>query len=121
MSIQRHDGGGIPYPYLTTAAVHNGIAYISGLTADDIDRDIAGQTAATLANVERALALVGSDKSKLLRAEVWIADMADFEAMNAVYQAWLDPDNIPPRVCTQARLWHERCLVEIMVTAVVAD
>lgn len=116
MAIQRYEPG----DYLSTAAVHGGVAYLSGLTCDDLDLDIAGQTAATLAGVERALALVGSDKAKLLRVEVWIANMADFEAMNAVYRAWLDPGNIPPRVCTQARLWHERCLVEIMVTAALA-
>ncbi len=114
MSIRRYEPG----PYLSTAAVYGGVAYLAGLTPDDLSRDIAGQTVEALASVDRALELVGSDKSRLLRTEVWIADMADFEAMNQVYQAWLDPQNIPPRVCTQAALWDERCRVEIMVTAV---
>lgn len=119
MPIQHYEPG--VYPYLSTATVYGGVAYVSGLTSNDISLDIRGQTAATLDNVDRALALAGSDKSRLLRSEIWIADMAHFEAMNEVYLAWLDPENIPSRVCTQARLWHDDCLIEIMVTAVSAS
>lgn len=116
MPIQRYESGG--YSYLSTATVYGGVAYLSGLTPDDLSLDIKGQTAETLDNVDRALALAGSDKSRLLRCEIWIADMTHFEAMNEVYSAWLDPENIPSRVCTQARLWHDDCLIEIMMTAV---
>ena len=116
MSIQRYDSG--EYPYLSTASVYGGIAYLSGLTSDDLSLDVRGQTAEALANVDRALELVGSDKSKLLRSEIWIADMTHFEPMNEVYRVWLDPNNIPSRICTQARLWDDHCLIEIMMTAV---
>ena len=119
MPIQRYEPG--VYPYLSTATVYDGVAYLSGLTSNDLSLDIRGQTADTLDNVDRALALAGSDKSRLLRCEIWIADMNDFEAMNQVYSASLDLENIPSRACTQSRLWHEDCLVEIMVTAVSAS
>lgn len=118
MSILRYETE--VYAYLSTASVYGGIAYLAGLTSEDLSLDVAGQTTETLANVEHVLALVGSDKSRLLRTEVWIADMAHFETMNEVYCAWLDPDNVPARVCTQAQLWDDRCLIEIMATATVA-
>ena len=76
-------------------------------------------TEQTLAYIDRVLAQAGSDKSKLLRVEVWLADMANFDAMNTVYQAWLDPKNVPPRVCVESRLLDDAAQVEIMVTAVV--
>ncbi len=117
MSIQRFEPG----PYLSTAAVHGGVAYLAGLTPDDLSQNIAKQTSDALANVDRALKLVGSNKSLLLRSEVWIADMSNFDAMNDVYQAWLDPMSVPPRVCTEARLWDARCQVEFMMTAIVSS
>ncbi len=115
MSIERYEVG----PLLSSAAVHGDTAYLAGMTADDLAQDVAGQTAETLARIDRILALVGSDKSKILRAEIWISDMANFAAMNTVYLAWADPDNRPPRACVESRLWTETCLVEIMVTAAV--
>jgi enamine deaminase RidA (YjgF/YER057c/UK114 family) len=93
------------------------MVYLSGMAAEDISQDIEGQTRQTLASIDRLLAKAGSEKSKLLRVEVWLSDMAHFETMNAVYREWLDPDNIPARVCTQARLWDDAALVEIMATA----
>ena len=119
MPIQRYEDA--VYPYLSVATVHDSVVYVSGLTSNDLSLDIKGQTADTLNNVDNALAMAGSDKSRLLRCEIWIADMDHFEAMNEVYLAWLDLKNIPSRVCTQARLWHDDCLIEIMVTAVLAQ
>ena len=116
MSIKRYDQAG---PYLNEAAAYGGVVYLAGLTADDLSQDIRGQTKQTLAYVDRVLAQAGSNKSKLLRVEVWLADMANFDAMNEVYQAWLDSDNVPARVCVESRLWDEAVHVEIMATAVV--
>ncbi len=115
MSIDRYEVG----PILSGAAAHGGIVYLAGLAADDLSQDVRGQTKQTLADIDRVLAQAGSDKSKLLRVEVWLADMANFDAMNTVYQAWLDPANVPPRVCVESRLWDDAAQVEIMVTAVV--
>lgn len=114
MSIERYEVG----PYLSGASAHGNMLYLSGLAADDLSQDIQGQTRQTLANIDRLLSQAGSDKSKMLRVEVWLSDMANFEAMNAVYQDWLAPENVPARVCTQARLWDDAALVEIMVTAI---
>jgi enamine deaminase RidA (YjgF/YER057c/UK114 family) len=116
MSIKRYEQVG---PYLNEAAAYGGVVYLAGLTADDLSQDIRGQTEQTLAHIERVLAQAGSSKSKLLRVEVWLVDMADFDAMNEVYVAWLDPHNVPARVCVESRLWDEAVKVEIMVTAVV--
>jgi len=106
-----------PQVYLSSAISHNGIIYVSGLAADDISQGIEGQTIQTLASIDRVLALAESDKSNLLRVEIWLADMEDFDAMNRIYVDWLDPDRIPSRVCVQARLWDRAARIEIMVTA----
>jgi enamine deaminase RidA (YjgF/YER057c/UK114 family) len=115
MSIKRFEVG----PLLSGAAAHGGIVYLAGLAADDLTQDIRGQTKQTLANIDRVLAQAGSDKSKLLRVEVWLADIGNFDSMNEVYQAWLDPENVPARVCVESRLWDDAAQVEIMVTSVV--
>ena len=104
---------------MSGAAVHGGIVYLAGLAADDLSQDVCGQTKQTLANIDRVLAQADSDKSKLLRVEVWLAHMANYDAMNAVYQAWLDPENVPARVCVESRLWDDAAQVEIMVTVAV--
>ena len=106
-------------PFLNEAAAHNGIVYLAGLAADDLSQDIRGQTEQTLANIDRVLAQADTDKSRLLRVEIWIADMTKFDQMNEVYVAWLDPDNVPARLCVQSPLWEDAVQVEIMVTAAV--
>ena len=116
MSIKRYNQVG---PYLNEAAAYGGIVYLAGLAADDLSQDVRGQTKQTLANIDRVLAQAGTDKSKLLRVEVWLADMDNFDAMNEVYQAWVDSENVPARVCVEARLWDKAVHVEIMATAAV--
>ncbi len=115
MSIERYEVG----PIISGAAAHGGIVYLAGLAADDLSQDVRGQTKQTLAIIDRILRQAGSDKTKLLRVEIWLADMANFDVMNAVYQAWLDPQNVPARVCVESRLWDDAAQVEIMVTAAV--
>ncbi len=115
MSIKRYEVG----PIISGAAAHGGIVYLAGLAADDLSQDVRGQTKQTLAIIDRILTQAGSDKTKLLRVEVWLADMENFDAMNAVYQAWLDPQNVPARVCVESRLGDDAAQVEIMVTAAV--
>ena len=70
-----------------------------------------------LERIDRLLAVAGSDKSKLLTAQVWLADMSLFEAHNAAWNAWVDRENPPVRACVRAELWQPGMLVEIMVTA----
>ena len=116
MSIKRYDE---VEPYLNEAAAYGGIVYLAGLAAEDLSQDVRGQTKQTLAKIDRVLAQAGSNKSKLLRVEVWLTDMANFDSMNEVYQDWLDSENVPARVCVESRLWDHAAQVEIMVTAVV--
>jgi len=78
--------------------------------------DITAQTKQVLDRIDDALRLAGTSKSKLLTAQVWLADMRLFEAHNAVWNAWVDPQNAPVRACVRADLVRT-CLVEIMVTA----
>jgi enamine deaminase RidA (YjgF/YER057c/UK114 family) len=78
--------------------------------------DITTQTQQVLDRIDHALELAGTRKSKLLTAQVWLADMQHFAAHNAVWNAWVDPQNAPVRACVRADLVRN-CLVEIMVTA----
>jgi enamine deaminase RidA (YjgF/YER057c/UK114 family) len=77
-------------------------------------RDAGAETPEVLRNIDRLLQGAGSDKSKLLTAHVWLSDMQDYEALNAAWIAWVDPDNPPIRGCTRA---HSDARVEILVTA----
>jgi len=115
MSIQRFENG----PRFCRALTHNGTAYLSGMTAADTSGDVVQQTRATLANIDHYLALVGSDKTKLLSAIIWLRDIADFELMNSVWDAWIDRSAMPVRATVEGRLAGESYRVEIMVTAAV--
>ena len=97
--------------------IHNGTVYLAGQLADDIDADIASQTAQTLASIDRLLAEAGTDKSKLLSVTIYLKDIADYAAMNAQWDAWLVPGTAPARTCVQAPMYDPRVLVEMTVTA----
>ena len=111
--IQRFDVG----PRMSEMAVHNGVAYLAGQIAEDAKQDIAGQTRQVLAAVDKLLARAGSDKSKILRAQIFLADLADFAAMNAVWEAWVVPGQTPPRATVQAALAQPSWKIEVVVTA----
>ena len=113
MTIQRFDNG----PRFCRVLSHNGTVYLAGMTADDTSGDTAAQTRAVLDKIDRYLALAGSDRSKLLSAMIWLRDIADFEAMNGVWDAWIDRAAMPVRATVEARLAGDRYRVEIMVTA----
>lgn len=103
---------------LSTAVVHNGIAYLSGFTAEPPDgKDIREQTRETLAAIETTLTEVSSSKSRLLTAQIWLSDINDFDAMNAEWMDWLGTNGRPTRACVRADLAGPHYLVEIMVTA----
>ena len=104
---------------LSEAIVHQGTAYLAGQVADDTTQDIAGQTRQVLASIDKLLAEVGSDKSRILMAQVFIADLADFAGMNAVWDAWVAPSQAPSRATVEARLAKPGWRVEIVVTAAV--
>lgn len=114
MSIKRHQPG----PRMSQAVLHNGTVYLAGQVGTP-GADIATQTRDCLKSVDTLLQEVGTDKSKLLQVIIWLADMADFDEMNAVYDAWIDPANPAARACGEAKLATPDYKVEFIVTAAV--
>lgn len=113
MSIQRFETG----PRMSMAVVHGNIVYLAGVVADDLKADTAGQTKQVLDKIDRLLQAAGSDKSKLLSAQIWLTDMRTFADMNKVWDAWVSPGNTPARATVQAALAGPDYRVEIMVVA----
>jgi enamine deaminase RidA (YjgF/YER057c/UK114 family) len=113
--IQRFEVG----PRMSEMAVHNGTVYLAGQVAGDATQDIRGQTRQVLAAIDVLLARAGSDKAKILRAQIYLADLADFAAMNAVWEAWVVPGQTPPRATVQAALAKPQWKIEVVVTAAV--
>ena len=115
MSIARHQVGS----RMSQVVVHNGVAHLSGQVAGDASGGVAEQTREILATIDALLAAVGTSKSRLLTATIWLADMGDFATMNQVWDAWIDPANPPARACVEARLAFPQYRVEIMVAAAI--
>lgn len=113
--IQRFDVG----TRMSEMAVHNGTIYLAGQVADDATQDIQGQTQQVLAMVDALLARAGSDKSKLLMAQIFLVDLADFDGMNAAWDAWVPTGHTPPRATVQAQLAKPGWKIEMVVTAAV--
>ena len=111
--IQRIDVG----PRMSEAAIHNGVVYLAGQVAAGAATDIGGQTREVLAAIDALLAKAGTDKSRVLRAQIFLADMADFPGMNAVWDQWVVPGHTPARATVQAALAKPQWKVEIVVTA----
>lgn len=104
---------------MSQAVVHQGTVYLAGQVAHDTSADMAGQTQQVLDNIDAQLAKAGSSKNAILSATVWVTDMAEFSAMNAVWDAWVTPGRPPARACVQADLAKPDWKVEIMVIAAV--
>ncbi len=111
--IQRFDVG----PRLSEMAIHNGVAYLAGQVAENAGEGIAGQTRQVLGEIDALLARAGTDKTKILRAEIFLKDLQDFEAMNRIWDEWVPEGNAPPRATVQAHLANPGWLIEIVVTA----
>ena len=114
MAIERHDIG----PRMSKAVVHGNTVYLAGIVADSPKgKSVSEQTKDILRQIDGFLAKAGSDKSKLLSANIWITDMANFGEMNAVWDAWVAPGNTPARATVEAKLAAPDYKVEIMVVA----
>jgi len=114
MSITRHDTG----PRMSKAVVHGNTVYLAGIVANEPKgKDMTAQTKDILAQIDGFLAKAGTDKSKLLSANIWVTDMKEFAAMNAVWDAWVSPGNTPARATVEAGLASPDYKVEIMVVA----
>ena len=114
-SIERFDVGA----RMSEMAVHGGVVYLAGQVASDASLDITGQTADVLAQIDALLARAGSDKTKILRAQIYIADVAEFAGMNAAWDAWVPAGHTPPHATVEAKLAKPEWKVEIVVTAAV--
>jgi enamine deaminase RidA (YjgF/YER057c/UK114 family) len=113
MTITRHDQSAI----LSQAVEHGDTVYLAGVVANDLSKDVKGQTSEVLAEIDRLLAKCGSSKSKLLQCHLWVTDIRNRAPMNEVWTEWVDKSNLPARACVEARLADPRALVEIMVIA----
>lgn len=99
------------------AAIFNGVVYLAGMVPECEAADIRSQTADVLAQIDRRLAEAGSDKSRLLRVQIYLADIRDIAAMNEVWDAWVVAGHAPPRATVQAALAHPAWKIEVVVTA----
>ena len=104
---------------LSEMAVHDGTVYLAGQVPDDATQDIGGQTRQVLARIDKLLGEAGTDRARILMAQIFLADLADFEGMNAVWDDWVPPGDAPPRATVQARLARPEWKIEIVVTAAI--
>jgi len=102
---------------LSRLVTHNGVAYLAGLTADNRGASMKVQTEEILKKIDGLLKLAGTDKSRLLSAMVYVADMRLKPQMDEAWIAWIDPQHPPARACVETRLGTPDTLVEIMVVA----
>ncbi len=102
---------------MSEMTIHNGTVYLAGQIADDGSQDIRGQTRQVLAAIDRLLTEAGTDKAHILRCQIFIKDLADFAAMNEVWEDWVAPGDAPCRATVGARLAKPGWKIEIVVTA----
>ncbi len=114
MSIERHETG----PRMSQVVIHGNTVYLAGVVArQNQGKSVTEQTKEILSTIDGHLATAGTDKSKLLSANIWITDMATFNEMNAVWDGWVSPGNTPARATVEAKLAAPGYKVEIMVVA----
>ncbi|MDG1161850.1 MAG: RidA family protein [Burkholderiales bacterium] len=113
MSIKRIDSNS----RMSQVVIHGGIIYTAGIVAADPNTDIQGQTGQILDTIDQYLLSNESNKSNIISATIWLADMADFSEMNAIWDMWVAKDNPPVRACVEAKLAAPQYKVEIQITA----
>lgn len=102
---------------ISEVAVHNNTVYLAGQVPKDTSQDIRGQTRQVLASIDALLERAGSDKSRILMAQIFLADLQDFAAMNEVWDAWVVAGHTPPRATVLAGMIKPEWKLEIVVTA----
>ena len=105
-----------PNAVLARAVEYHGFVFCQGVTAQDLTKDVAGQTREVLDQIDEILEQHETDNTRLLQAQIWLKDIRDRDAMNQVWSAWLPQGGAPARACVQAHMADPRHLVEIMVT-----
>lgn len=111
MSIERLDTG----PRMSQAVIHGGVVYLAGQVAAGDGVTI--QAKAVFASIDDLLAKAGTDKSRVLTAPIWLADMADFDEMNSVWDAWVGGQNTPARATGEVRLATPDYRIEVIIVA----
>ena len=112
MTIQRLHSG----PRMSQAVIHGDTVYLAGQVGAP-GESVAAQTTAVLASIDKLLAETGSEKSKILSATIWLANMDDFAEMNSVWDRWVDGANPPARATGEAKLATPDYRVEIIIVA----
>ena len=113
MSIKRLESGA----RMSQATIANGFAFLAGQVATDPTADVEGQTRQVLGEIDRLLAAAGTDKTRILTANVYLADIGTFAQLNKAWDAWVPADAKPARATIEAKLAAPEYLVEIQVTA----
>ncbi len=113
MTIKRHE----PSDILSKAVEANGFVFLAGIVANDVTAGIQAQTRDVIGQIDALLAKCGSDKSKIVQAQIWVPDIKLRGDMNVVWKEWNGGKDLPARACVEAKLADPRILVEIMVTA----
>ena len=114
MKVERHEVG----PRMSQIVIHGDTVYLAGIVArEKSGKSVTEQTKEILAIIDRYLKQAGTDKSKLLSTNIWLIDMATFNEMNAVWDAWVAPGNTPARATVEAKLAAPGYKIEIMLTA----
>jgi enamine deaminase RidA (YjgF/YER057c/UK114 family) len=114
MNIERKEVGA----RMSQIVIHGDTVYLAGIVAHaNKGKSVTEQTREVLSTIDKYLAQAGTDKTKLLSANIWITDMGKFAEMNAVWDAWVAPGNAPARACVEAKLAAPEYNVEIMVRA----
>lgn len=106
---------------MSRIVIHNDTVYLCGQVCADAMQGIAEQTETMLEKVDALLLQAGSDRERILSATVYVRDMKDFGAMNAVWDAWVPQGCAPARACVEARMARPELLVEISVIAAVKN
>ena len=106
-----------PGARMSQAVIHRNTVYLAGQVADDTNEGVAGQTRQVLAAIDALLAEAGSDRTKILTATVYLADISTFAEMNSAWDAWVSKDHPPARATVEAKLAAPPYKVEIQVIA----
>jgi enamine deaminase RidA (YjgF/YER057c/UK114 family) len=101
------------------AVVHNGLVYTAGQVPDDMSLDVTGQARQVLAKIDDLLKQAGTDKSRVLTAQVWLRTIDDLAAMNAVWDGWVVQGKTPTRCCGKVEMNNPDCRIEILVVAAI--
>lgn len=113
MAVTRHEPGQI----LSNVVEGGGLVFTAGIVAGDLSEDAQGQTGQVLAEIDRLLALAGTDKTRVMWANIWVPDIRLRGDVNEAWNAWTGGTDLPARACVEARLADPAALVEIAVVA----